>query len=289
MKRLLREPLLQFLVLGAALFGIHGFFMTGAREAPAKIVVSTAQIANLQQTFARSWQRQPTPEELSGLIEDFVRDEVYYREGKALELDRDDIVIRRRIRQKMEFFAEDMAAAEPTDSDLNAYLASHPDAFQREASVSFRQIFLSSRRAEALEADADEVTASLAQARIPNEAVLGDSFLLGDQFEETRESEVANNFGKGFADKLFAAREGSWEGPIASAFGLHFVFVSERIKGGQPPLEEVRESVKREWTNARRVSKLDEFYHSLRDRYEVVVEEAPSAEPQPKEVAGAAQ
>ena len=163
MMRLLREPLLQFLVLGAALFGVHAIFATDEEtKTPARIVVSTAQIANLEQAFARTWQRQPSPEELKGLVDDYVRDEVYYREGTALELDRDDIVIRRRIRQKMEFFAEDMAVAEPTDAELNAYLASHPKQFQVEESVSFRQVFLSSERGERLDADASGIAAALA-------------------------------------------------------------------------------------------------------------------------------
>jgi PPIC-type PPIASE domain len=284
-RRLLREPLLQFIAIGAILLGLHATFGSKESDAPAKIVVSAAQITNLEQTFARTWQRPPTPEELDGLIEDFVRDEVYYREGKALELDRDDIVIRRRIRQKMEFFAEDMAAAEPTEGELNAYLAAHPERFRSEESVSFRHVFLSSKRGEALETDAGEVAAALAAANGRDEAALGDGFLLGDEFPAMRRSEVVNDFGEDFADSLFSTKAGSWQGPIVSPFGLHFVLVSERTEGGIPPLEAVRAAVEREWANARRVEKLDELYRTLRGRYEVVVE-APTA-PRAEEVRGA--
>ena len=110
MKRLLTEPLLHFLVLGAALFGLFNLVGKKETEQPAAIVVSAARIENLANGFARTWQRPPTTQELRGLIDDHVRDEVFYREGKALGLDRDDIVIRRRLRQKMEFMAEDMGA-----------------------------------------------------------------------------------------------------------------------------------------------------------------------------------
>jgi PPIC-type PPIASE domain len=285
-RRLLRDPLLQFLAIGAVLLGLHAAFGGKESDAPAKIVVSAAQITNLEQTFARTWQRPPTSDELEGLIEDFVRDEVYYREGKALELDRDDIVIRRRIRQKMEFFAEDMAVAEPTDGELGAYLATHPEQFRSEGSVSFRHVFLSSKRGEALEADAGEIAAALAAANGRDAAALGDGFLLGGEFSAMRRSDVVNDFGGNFADNLFTAKAGSWQGPIVSPFGLHFVFVSERTESGIPPLEAVRAAVEREWANARRVEKLDEFYRTLRGRYEVVVEAPPTA-PRPEEVRGA--
>ena len=113
MRSLLREPLLHFLVIGAALFGLYG--LVGKKEAePAKIVVSAERVANLADRFARTWRRPPTQEELDGLVEDDIRDEVLYREGRAAGLDRDDAVIRRRVRQKMEFLAEDMAASAPS-------------------------------------------------------------------------------------------------------------------------------------------------------------------------------
>ncbi|MDW9697860.1 peptidyl-prolyl cis-trans isomerase [Sinorhizobium meliloti] len=289
MMRLLREPLLHFLILGAALFGLNAVFVGTETEVPQKIVVSAAQIANLEQTFARTWQRQPAPEELKGLVEDYVRDEVYYREGKALELDRDDIVIRRRIRQKMEFFAEDIAAAEPTDSELNAYLAAHPEQFRMEQSVSFRQVFLSSKRGETLDADVQEIAAALSHANGTEGASLGDGLLLGSEFNAVRRSEVVNDFGESFAEELFSSDTNSWQGPFASAFGLHFVFVSERSEGGLPKLAAVREAVAREWANARRVEKLDEFYRALRGRYDVVVETPPTKREARAEAAGAVQ
>jgi hypothetical protein len=288
-KRLVKEPLLQFLVLGAALFGIHAFLSTGEQKAPAKIVVSAAQIANLGQTFARTWQRHPTPEELKGLIEDYVRDEVYYREGKALEIDRDDIVIRRRIRQKMEFFAEDMAASAPTDSELSSYLAAHPERFRTEPTVSFRHIFLNPARRQGLDGDAAKIAQELARPGT-DVGTLGDGFLLGSEFDARQRRDVISDFGERFADKLFSAGTGSWQGPFASPFGLHFVLVSKRSEGGLPPLAEVREAVAREWANDRRVAKLEEFYRALRQRYDIVVETTPAMEHKAQvETAGAAQ
>lgn len=275
MNRLLREPLLQFIILAALLFGLNALFTKETLETPAKIVVTTGQIDNLAQTFAKVWQRAPSPDELRGLIEDYIRDEVYYREGKALGVDSDDIVIRRRIRQKMEFFAEDVAAAEPTDQDLEAYLADHPQSFRSEPTVSFRQVFLSASREGALDADAEKVAAELTRPDI-DPKMLGDGFLLGAEFDARARSVIVNDFGERFADKVFSVPAGSWQGPFVSPFGLHFVLVNARSEGGARPFAEVRDAVAREWANARRIEKLEEFYSTLRTRYEVVVESSPA-------------
>jgi hypothetical protein len=258
---------------------MNGLFANDGKEAPAKIVVTTAQIDNISQTFARAWQRQPSPDELNRLIEDYIRDEVYYREGKALGVDRDDIVIRRRIRQKMEFFAEDIASTEPTDAELASYLAAHPESFREEPAISFRQVFVSGKRGTSLDADAAKIAAAIAEPG-SNPDALGDGFLLGSAFEGRSRSAVATDFGDRFADQLFAADTGRWQGPLMSPFGLHFVLVTAKSEGGVRPLAEVREAVKREWANARRIEKLDEFYRTLRGRYEVVVESPPAIERQ---------
>src|SRR3954470_24213756 len=142
----MREPLLQFLALGAVLFALYGLAGKRGAEAPEKIVVSASQVANLGDAFVRTWRRPPNEQELQGLIEDYIRDEVFYREGRAAGLDRDDVIIRRRVRQKMEFLAEDMAAAEPSDDQLATHLASNPERFRTEDRLSFRHVFLSATR-----------------------------------------------------------------------------------------------------------------------------------------------
>jgi hypothetical protein len=117
---------------------------------PGGIVVTRGAIESLAATFARTWQRSPTDAELEGLIRDYVRDEVYYREALALGLDRDDTVVRRRLRQKLEFVSEDLAAqAEPTDAELRAYLEAHPESFRGERRFTFRPTSISIRRGAA--------------------------------------------------------------------------------------------------------------------------------------------
>jgi hypothetical protein len=278
-QHLYREPLLHFVLLGAVLFALFGMFGKNEAEAPAKIVISAARVGTLADGFFRTWRRPPTEQELQGLVDDYIREEVFYREGRAAGLDRDDVVIRRRVRQKMEFLAEDMAAAEPSDEQLAAYLASNPERFRTEDRLTFHQVFLSAtRRGSALEGDARQVAEVLARTSAPVEtAAIGDPFLLGEEFREMSQSDVARTFGDGFARELSAVEPRRWQGPIPSSFGAHFIFVEGRAKGSLPPLDAVREAVQREWLNARRIEAEHKLYRTLRDRYQIVVEALPKA------------
>jgi hypothetical protein len=269
--------LLHFLVLGAALFGLFGMIHKKDAEAPTEVIISASRVATLADGFARTWRRQPTEQELQGLVDDYVRDEIFYREGRAAGLDRDDVVIRRRVRQKMEFLAEDMAAAEPSDEELAAYLESNAERFRIEDRMTFHHVFLSAtRRGSALDGDAKQIADILARTRAPaHTATIGDPFLLGEEFHAMSQSDIARTFGEGFAKQLSAVAPGRWQGPIPSSFGVHLVFVDERMKGDVPPLDTVREVVQREWLNARRIEAEQKLYRTLRDRYQIVVETPP--------------
>lgn len=230
-------------------------------------------MANVADRFARTWRRPPTERELQGLIEDEIRDEVFYREGRAAGLDRDDFLIRRRVRQKMEFLAEDMAAADATEEQLAAYLESNPERFRTDDRLTFHHVFLSARRrGSALDGDARKIAATLVGTNGTAEAaVIGDPFLLGETFRQPQR-DIARTFGEGFATQLAAVEAGRWQGPISSGFGAHFVFIDERTQGAVPPLSTIRDAVQREWLNARRVEAESKFYRALRDRCEIVVE-----------------
>lgn len=276
MKRLLREPLLHFLLLGAGLFVAHGLLQErGSVREPGQIVVTLGQVEQLAASFAKTWQRPPTPAELAGLVRDRVREEVYCREALALGLDQEDTVIRRRLRQKMEFVSEDIAAlVEPSDAELEEYLRSHADSFRLEPRFTFKQVFLDPlERGESLAADCAELLARLQQAGADAElATAGDSLLLEPRFEDQPAGEIAKQFGEPFALALGRLEPGRWQGPLESGYGLHLVFVDERVDGRLPALAEVREAVRREWDNARRLAANEAFYLELLGRYRVTIE-----------------
>lgn len=276
MRRLLREPLLHFLLLGALLFLAYSLqSRAGGRSEPGQIVVTLGQIEQLAAGFAKTWQRPPTPEELAGLVQDRVREEVYCREALALGLDREDTVIRRRLRQKMEFVSDDVAAlAEPTEADLEQYLSAHPEAFRVDARCTFRQVYLDPQKHGAeLASDAAQLLAQLEHAGAQADlSTLGDPLMLEPEYADLPESEIGRQFGEPFAKALVGLEPGRWRGPVESGYGVHLVFVRARTEGRIPALAEVRESVRREWEDARRVAANEAFYAGLLKRYTVTIE-----------------
>jgi hypothetical protein len=275
MKKFIQEPLLHFAILGAMIF--TGYSLVGERDTmqPDSIVVTTGKIGNLAALFERTWQRPPTRQELDGLIQDHVREEVFYREGVALGLDRDDTVIRRRIRQKMDFIIEDMSAqADPGDEVLQDYLQQHAEQFHIAPQFSFRQIYLNpQQRGDAIVDDAENLLAELNQeAGTIDPATLGDRLMLEPAYRELPLHQVSRLFGEEFAEALSSLSAGEWRGPVRSGYGLHLVRIDERLEGRLPELAEVRDSVLREWDNSRRSEAREQFYQSLLERYSVVIE-----------------
>jgi hypothetical protein len=284
LRSLLREPLVHFLLLGAALFLLDAWLRPAAAPpATTEIVVSEARIRSLAQNFRRTWQRPPTPEEQDGLVEAHVREEIFYREALALGLDRDDAIIRRRLQQKMEFVAEEAAAlAKPSDDELAKYLQAHADAFRVEPRATFVQVYLDPRRrAASLDADAKRLLRTL-DAAGPNAdpAHAGDRLMLVEpRYENATQAEIARVFGAEFAAAVVSQPTGTWAGPIRSGYGAHLVRVETVIPGGIPALADVRPLVEREWTNARRKELADAFYQRLRAKYRVSVRKTEAATP----------
>jgi len=283
MKKLLREPLLHFLLLGVVIFVIYDRVTPPGSDEPGTIVISQGQISSMMEGFTRTWQRPPTREELDGLIRDRVREEVYCREATALGMDKDDMVIRRRLRQKMEFVSDDVVArAEPSDADLNAYLQAHPEAFRMEQKFTFLQVYLNpEKHKETLAHDAALLLTQLRQAVEKSDvSALGDSFLLEHEFAAVPAGETTKQFGEAFTAKLGTLATGQWQGPVESGYGSHLVLITGRTEGRVPALTEVHDAVAREWANARRLDANEKFYAELLKRYTVTVESMPPTEKQ---------
>lgn len=267
-----REPILHFLLIGGLLFFVYGR-LNLADPAAERIVVSQAVVADLSSQYQARWMRPATEQELAGLVDAHVRDEILYREGLALGLDRDDPVIKRRVRQKLEVVAEEQLARDaPSDADLAAYLARHAERFARPGTISFEQIFF------AAATPAAEVQAARGAAlRGSDLARLGQPSMLPRSAQNAPLDLAARDFGAAFAAELEGLPLDEWTGPVRSAFGQHLVRVTARTPALTPPLAEVRAAVAREWENERRMASLAENYKVLRSRYEVVIEAAPAA------------
>ena len=270
MRRLLRDPLFHFAVLGVLLFALFRGLGGGAGDARSPIRLGAGDLALLQARWEQQWGRPPSAEELENLIERQLREEILYREALSLGLDRDDAIVRRRLVQKMEFLAGNTAeVSDPSDEELAAFLARHPERFRLPGSASFEQIYFGH---DLHGEEVSEVAAHGLSAVRAGERVEGDPFLLTRRQQRVTDDRVGQLFGEGFREAVMALPAGRWEGPIASSYGLHLVFLEQSQAPRVPALQEVRDTVAREWEAARREEETQAFYRSLRQRYPVEIE-----------------
>ena len=252
--RILREPLVHFAGLSLLIFLAYAVLGEREQDPGQDITVTQSRIEQLSAVFARTWQRPPTPEEMKGLIDDFVKEEILVREARKLGLEEDDTVIRRRLRLKMEFLSgADPELLQPADTELQAYLESRRDAFSEPPRISFEQVYLSAeRRGAAAERDAQSLLSALNGPDPPDASAVGDATLLPPGHNGAEPAEITSNFGEEFAAALQQAPENVWSGPLRSGYGLHLVRVTGRTAGRLPALAEIRDRVIREWRHARK-------------------------------------
>ena len=279
MNKLIKDPLLHFLLIGALLFLVFELIKSPVGNQENRIVITRGDIDALQANFARTWQRPPTENEISGLIKEKVRDEIAYREAVAMGLDQGDSVIRRRLRMKMELIVEDVAGlSSPTDEDLEAYLVEHRESFHQQPQVSFMHVYLNSdKRGARVEDDARQILTKVSAAGVDADPEsYSDPNMLPKKLPLYYINDIGRLFGADFSRQILEVKPGGWTGPVWSSYGLHLVYVWERIEGRDPKLDEVRKEVEREWSAKRRKEFTEETYNKLRERYTIVIEEQTS-------------
>jgi PPIC-type PPIASE domain len=269
-----REPLVHFLAIGAGMFVFWHFFGDRLSSQAERILITPGHVERLAQAWTKTHLRPPTSDELAGLIEQEIDEEVLYREAVALGLDRDDLDIRRRLAIKMEFVSDDLAAtANPTDEQLQTFLSQHPDKFAVESFTTFAQIYINrSKRGEKAVIEAERLLASLNDKSPADWQTLGDPLPVPSEFESASAGDVARQFGKNFPRKLSELPVGRWSGPVESGYGLHLVLVRSRTPGRTPPLDEVRESVLSEWRTEQRQELNANLRRQRREKYAVAVQ-----------------
>ena len=271
-RRLLREPLLHFALLGAVIFGAYRLIAPPVSDA-SEIVITADRIASITAQFSASHGgRPPHEEELHAAVDAYLRDEMLYREGLALGLDRDDPVVRNRIRQKADLLSEDALASEPSDRDLEAYLAAHQAEFDIPGRVSFQQIYIDpgSRGDDALTMVVTAIRQALTLGKHPG--TLGDRTLLPATMTDALPHHIEAAFGNDFAKQLAAIDSDGWHGPLMTSYGLHLVRITHRGEPTQATLADARDVVAREWSRAQTAKRKEQFYQMLAERYTVRVE-----------------
>lgn len=275
--RLLREPLVQFLLVGLALFGAWHVVAPAdaARDSTRRIVISEDDLKQMRLAWAAQGQPPPTPQQLRALVEARVREEVLYREALALGLDKDDAIVRRQLARKMEFVAEDVSKLqEPQAAELRAWFDKHPERFALPPRVTFRHVYFSpDRRGANARADAEAALAQLAGRPIDAAAAgtVGDPFMFQSFYGDRSLEVVAKEFAPRFAQALLGSPLRSWSGPVESGYGWHLVYVDALTPQRLPDFEEIEPQVRAAWTEAQREQTRAKLYASMRARYEVAL------------------
>ena len=257
----MKDPLIAFLGLGAALFAAAILLEGDASDTV--INVDDAEMNRLTQQWNAQMGRSPTAEELEGLIESFIQEEIYFREALRLSLDQGDIIVRRRLVQKLNFLTEDIAASQaPTDAELRAFHDANAERYRLPARYSFRHRYFSTDRRADAKADAE--------AALLNPEAKGDPFMLQRAYAERSERAIGDLFGRAFAKALAQLSPSpDWQGPLRSAYGWHLVQLEQALPEAQPPFGEVAGRVATDWAAERREQANAAYYEALRSRYEV--------------------
>ena len=285
--RAMREPLLQFLAIALVLFTANQLIHCSSVQISSEVItIPQGRVQQIAESYRLLGGRMPSRAELQALVNDFADEEIAYREAIAMGLDADDTIVRRRMRQKLEFLAEDAEASEePTDEQLALWLAEHAADYRLPERVSFQQVLASADvRGERTK---QEATALLKQLRSGADATkLGDPSMLPSALPPTTQRGVAASFGETFADALFAQAGEGWFGPLVTPLGAHLALVLSREPARDPVLADIRAKLRSDWIEARRRGQREQFLARLRQRYSVAVEwpEIYAAQPAPGNV-----
>ena len=295
LNRWLREPLLHFLLLGVVLFVAYSYFHRGRGgvESSKQIALTLDDLRTMDTYFVSQWHRQPTPAEFQAMVEDKVREEVLYREALAMGLDKDDTIVKRRMAQKMQFLAEDVAAAhEPSTAELKAWFEKNSNKFALPSRYSFRHLYFSpDKRGKNAQDDAAKALARIAGQPEDSKLALSlaDPFMFQDYYGDRAPEALAKEFGPQFVVAFEKLKPGSWQGPIESGYGWHLLYVDTVIPGRIPAFEEMEPDVKTAWLGEQKQQAWQKAYQQMRAKYAVLLpapseQSAENTPPKPKQV-----
>ena len=272
---LLREPLFHFLLIGAAIFLLFSLINTTEDENDQQIIITKGKIKSLENAFIKAKDRQPTAEEMQQQLEYDIHEQVLYREAMAMGLDKDDMIIRRRLSQKMKYLFDDLSVVDkPSEATLKKFVSEHPSKFTKPATISFSQVYLDpNEHGDRLEVDAKDLLEELSTTTIKDTIGFGDRSLLPYEFSNERESDIRGMFGEAFTKQVFKAKTETWQGPFNSAYGLHLIYIHTRTNAYLPPLSEMRDRVERAWISTKQREANEIFYQSILERYEIIVDD----------------
>ena len=282
--RFLKYPLVQFLLIGAVIYLAYAFFTQQVEETEeTTIVIRSAEVAWMDAMWEKRMMRPATEEEREGMLKQQIQEMVFHREAIALGLDQNDPVIRRQLAMKLERMVQDLATGiEPTEEELKGYFEAHKADYLEPERLTLTQIFFDpDKRGDTTLSDAEAEKLKFQALENPLEAAQGqgDSFMLQSYYPERTEMDVAKVLGRGFAESAFDLTEGEWHGPILSGYGVHLVYVHSRLAPAEPQFTSIKDRVLQDYQVQQRLDAEEKYIESLLEKYEVVIEEKSTPEP----------
>jgi peptidyl-prolyl cis-trans isomerase C len=278
LKKMAHEPLLHFLLIGTGIYALYGLSASDETGNDERIVtVTSGKIQSLADQFMKMRSRPPTEPELTGVINDYARTQVLYREALAMGLDKGDLVQERRLARKLESMAQSLITPEePSDEVLVDWYAANVESFKQADLYTLTQIFFDPdkrdrKTLEDAQAALDELNAL--EHIPPDLNAYGDRLMLNNYYPNLSQEQLGKLFGTGFAEEAVKLEPGVWHGPILSGYGAHLVLLNEVILVPPPAFEEIKKVVRDEWM-AEQITELSErFIKGLVSRYEIIIED----------------
>lgn len=272
----MREPLVHFLLIGAGLFILFYQIGEAVIETDRRIVITQDNLDFLATSWLRSTGRPATALEREQQLQYYIREQVLSREAMAMGLDKNDVIVRRRLAKKMEYLFNDLSLIpEPTETELSNFLAEHSSKFAWPADITFTQIFFDpDQRGKKTAEDAEKLLKQLKKTTAEDDTVnMGDRSLLPYNLTKARKNEISRTFGEKFSNYAFTLPVASWQGPVISEYGIHLVYINSRTEARLPSLTEIRERVTNEWRTMKEKANNEIFYQSLLQRYEIILDQ----------------
>jgi peptidyl-prolyl cis-trans isomerase C len=273
-RRLFLEPFVQFIILGGFLFVVVSYFQHGNDKASRDIIVDNERIRLMLLNYKTQTGNLPTKKQLDAFIENYIKEEISFREAKRMGLDKDDEIIRRRLTQKFEFLQTDLVdIAPPSEADLKQFYAGNPALFSNNASVSFSHIYFSTDQMSnaATEQKALSVLRELQQTSLTRAPEKGDRFPLQYDYTEQTKLDLKQNFGNSqMTDELFKGPLHVWIGPVQSGYGWHLIYIIKRESAAELPFEAVKEEVKIKWMDSVKSDHNQKLFEKLGKKYNII-------------------
>ena len=273
MQKILKEPLVHFLLIGASLFCLYSFLNPSAEQLENKVIrIEESDVTRLVKAYQQNWNAPPDSATLKSLLKEEIKAEVFYREALRMQLDHNDEIIRRRLKQKYEFLVKDLAdSQQPSEAALQFFYEENGNLYKERVKYSFSQIYFSPDKRKSPLADAQSILAQIQKKKEGNLTIkkLGDNFHLQNYFAERDYNDVRQLFGQDFSKAVFANKTTGWTTPIRSGYGIHLVNITAIQAASVRPFSQVKEKVEADWKISQQQLYNEQLYKNLLEKYEV--------------------